>query len=204
MSEISKFDQSLISRKVDARTINIQINDNEMLMSIVGEFNKNLKELEKLTKTTVFFRGNSITCKGKETNLKNFSDSIKFLVDKYLLTKIIEKEDVILSTKNKDMKLEETNIKSFSQLIRTPKKSVIARSEKQSDYKSFKRKRHCNVNWTSRDWKSFLAVSVAVTLLMEKKLKESFFQDLLLKLGEIRFLARRYERKSRSIFKTVI
>ena len=134
MSEISKFDQSLISRKVDARTINIQINDNEMLMSIVGEFNKNLKELEKLTKTTVFFRGNSITCKGKETNLKNFSDSIKFLVDKYLLTKIIEKEDVILSTKNKDMKLEETNIKSFSQLIRTPKKSVIARSEKQSDY----------------------------------------------------------------------
>ena len=32
------------------------------------------------------------------------------------------------------MKLEETNIKSFSQLIKTPKKSVIARSEKQSEY----------------------------------------------------------------------
>ena len=157
MSEISKFDQSLISRKVDARTINIQINDNEMLMSIVGEFNKNLKELEKLTKTTVFFRGNSITCKGKETNLKNFSDSIKFLVDKYLLTKIIEKEDVILSTKNKDMKLEETNIKSFSQLIRTPKKSVIARSEKQSDYIKALKENDINVNWTSRDWKKFFS-----------------------------------------------
>ena len=52
MSEISKFDQSLILRKVDASTVNIQINDNEMLMSIVGEFNKNLKELENLTKTT--------------------------------------------------------------------------------------------------------------------------------------------------------
>ena len=72
MSEISKFDQSLISRKVDARTINIQINDNEMLMSIVGEFNKNLKELENLTKTTVFFRGNSITCKGDGNYLKIF------------------------------------------------------------------------------------------------------------------------------------
>ena len=183
MSEISKFDQSLISRKVDARTINIQINDNEMLMSIVGEFNKNLKELEKLTKTTVFFRGNSITCKGKETNLKNFSDSIKFLVDKYLLTKIIEKEDVILSTKNKDMKLEETNIKSFSQLIKTPKKSVIARSEKQSDYiKALKENDIVMSIGPAGTGKSFLAVSVAVTLLMEKKLKESFFQGLLLKL----------------------
>ena len=72
MSEISKFDQSLISRKVDARTINIQINDNEMLMSIVGEFNKNLKELEKLTKTTVFFREIQLHVKGRKLILKLF------------------------------------------------------------------------------------------------------------------------------------
>ena len=32
------------------------------------------------------------------------------------------------------MKLEQSNIKSFQQLIKTPRKSVIARSEKQSDY----------------------------------------------------------------------
>ena len=185
MSEISKFDQSLISRKVDARTINIQINDNEMLMSIVGEFNKNLKELEKLTKTTVFFRGNSITCKGKETNLKNFSDSIKFLVDKYLLTKIIEKEDVILSTKNKDMKLEETNIKSFSQLIRTPKKSVIARSEKQSDYiKALKENDIVMSIGPAGTGKSFLAVSVAVTLLMEKKIERVILSRPAVEAGE--------------------
>ena len=185
MSEISKFDQSLISRKVDARTINIQINDNEMLMSIVGEFNKNLKELEKLTKTTVFFRGNSITCKGKETNLKNFSDSIKFLVDKYLLTKIIEKEDVILSTKNKDMKLEETNIKSFSQLIKTPKKSVIARSEKQSDYiKALKENDIVMSIGPAGTGKSFLAVSVAVTLLMEKKIERVILSRPAVEAGE--------------------
>ncbi len=185
MSEISKFDQSLISRKVDARTINIQINDNEMLMSIVGEFNKNLKELEKLTKTSVFFRGNSITCKGKETNLKNFSDSIKFLVDKYLLTKIIEKEDVILSTKNKDMKLEETNIKSFSQLIKTPKKSVIARSEKQSDYiKALKENDIVMSIGPAGTGKSFLAVSVAVTLLMEKKIERVILSRPAVEAGE--------------------
>tara|TARA_Y100000768_G_C23958961_1_gene674272 strand:- start:884 stop:1888 length:1005 start_codon:yes stop_codon:yes gene_type:complete len=185
MSEISKFDQSLISRKVDSSTINIQINDNEMLMSIVGEFNINLKELEKLTKTTVFFRGNSITCKGKETNLKNFSDSIKFLVDKYLLTKIIEKEDVILSTKNKSMKLEETNVKSFSQLIKTPKKSVIARSEKQSDYiKALKENDIVMSIGPAGTGKSFLAVSVAVTLLMEKKIERVILSRPAVEAGE--------------------
>ena len=56
MSEISKFDQSLTIRKIDAETINIQINNNSTLMSVVGEFNGNLKDLEKLTNTSIFFR----------------------------------------------------------------------------------------------------------------------------------------------------
>ena len=65
MSEISKLDQNLIIKKIDNNTVNLQIIDNEMLMSIVGQFDQNLKNLSKLTSTNVFFRGNSITCKGK-------------------------------------------------------------------------------------------------------------------------------------------
>ena len=133
MSEISKLDRNLIIRKIDSETINIQITNNPMLMSIVGQFDQNLKELEKLTNTVIFFRGNSITCKGKQGDLKDFSEAIKFLADKYLLTNIVEKGDIMLSVK-KDMKPEESNVKSFKQLIITPRKSVIARSEKQSDY----------------------------------------------------------------------
>ena len=82
MSEISKLDQSLIIKKIDKETVNVQITDNEMLVSIVGQFNQNLKQLEKLTNTEIFFRGNSITCKGKEPNLKDFSEAIKFLINK--------------------------------------------------------------------------------------------------------------------------
>ena len=59
MSEISKLNQSLIIKKIDTETINLQITNNSMLMSIVGEFNQNLKELEKITNTNIFFRGNS-------------------------------------------------------------------------------------------------------------------------------------------------
>ena len=54
MSEISKLDQGLILKKIDDETFNIQITDNEMLMSIVGQFDQNLKELGKLTSTDYF------------------------------------------------------------------------------------------------------------------------------------------------------
>ena len=54
-------------------------------------------------------------------------------MNKYFLTNIIEKDDIILSVK-KNLEKKESNIKTFKQLIKTPKKSVIARSEKQSDY----------------------------------------------------------------------
>ena len=184
MSEISKLDQNLIIRKIDSETINIQITNNTILMSIVGQFNQNLKELEKLTNTVIFFRGNSITCKGKKPNLKDFSGAIKFLIEKYLLTNLIEKSDIMLSVK-KNMKPEESNVKSFKQLIKTPRKSVIARSEKQSDYiKALKENDIVMSLGPAGTGKSFLAVSVAVTLLMEKKIERVILSRPAVEAGE--------------------
>ena len=195
MSEISKLEQSLIIKKIDPKNINIQITNNEVLKAIVGQFNQNLKYLEKLTKTNVFFRGNSITCKGQKEYLEVFSQAIRFLVNKFLLTNIIEKEDIVLSIKN-NMTLDESNIKSFSQLIKTPRKSVIARSTKESNVESFKQliktpkksviarseKQSEYIKVLKENeivmslgpagtGKSFLAVSVAITLLLEKKVE---------------------------------
>ena len=184
MSEISKLDQNLIVKKIDSETINIQITSNEMLMTIVGQFNQNLKELEKLTNTVIFFRGNSITCKGKEANLKDFSKAIKFLINKYFLTKIIEKGDIIQSVK-KNIKHEESNVKSFQNLIKTPRKSVIARSEKQSDYiKALKENDIVISLGPAGTGKSFLAVSVAITLLMEKKVDRVILSRPAVEAGE--------------------
>ncbi len=184
MSEISKLDRILIIKKLDHKTINIQINDNEMLMSVVGEFDVNLKELEKLTKTSIYFRGNSITCKGEEENLRAFSEAIKFLVDKYNLTRLIEKNDITLSVK-KEIKPEMSNVKSFKQVIKTPRKSVIARSEKQSDYiKALKENDIIMSLGPAGTGKSFLAVSVAVTLLMEKKIDRVILSRPAVEAGE--------------------
>ena len=184
MSEISKLEQSLIIKKIDSTTVNIQIINNEMLMTIVGEFNQNLKELGKLTNTNIFFRGNSITCKGKEANLKDFSEAIKFLINKYLLTNFIEKGDIMLSVK-KNMKLEESNVQSFKQLIKTPRSSVIARSKKQSDYiKALKENDIVISLGPAGTGKSFLAVSVAVSLLMEKKVERVILSRPAVEAGE--------------------
>ena len=184
MSEISKLEQNLIIKKIDNETVNIAINDNEMLMSIVGQFDLNLKSLSKLTNTDVYFRGNSITCKGDEENLSIFCEAIKFLINKYFLTKVIEKEDIVLSVK-KNFEIEESNVKNFQQLIKTPKKSVIARSKKQSDYiKALKENDIVMSLGPAGTGKSFLAVSVAITLLMEKKIDRVILSRPAVEAGE--------------------
>jgi len=184
MSEITKLEQNLIIKKIDSETVNISINNNEMLMAIVGQFDQNLKDLSKFSDTDVYFRGNSITCKGDKENLSIFCNAIKFLINKYFLTNIIEKEDILLSVK-KNLEVEDSNVKSFKQLIKTPKKSVIARSGKQSEYiKALKESDIVMSLGPAGTGKSFLAVSVAVTLLMEKKIDRVILSRPAVEAGE--------------------
>ena len=83
------------------------------------------------------------------------------------------------------MKFEESNVKSFQQLIKTPRKSVIARSEKQSEYiKALKENDIVMSLGPAGTGKSFLAVSVAVTLLMEKKVDRVILSRPAVEAGE--------------------
>jgi phosphate starvation-inducible PhoH-like protein len=185
MSEISKLEQKLIIKKIDKETVNIQIFDNNILSSIVGEFNANLIQLEKLTEITLFFRGNSITAKGNSDNLFRVTEAIKFLINKFLLTNIIEKSDIILSVNRNLNPRKNTNIQSFTQLIKTPRKSVIARSQKQSDYiKALRENDIVMALGPAGTGKSFLAVSVAITMLMEKKVERVILSRPAVEAGE--------------------
>ncbi len=186
MSEITKLNQTFTIKKIDKETINIQILDNDILMAIVGEFNINLLELEKLTNTTVFFRGNSITAKGKSENINKICEAIKFLINKFILTNTIEKNDIILSVKKGTIiKKDKLNIQSLDNLIKTPRRSVIARSQKQSEYiKALKEKDIVMALGPAGTGKSFLAVSVAITLLMEKKVERVILSRPAVEAGE--------------------
>ncbi len=185
MSEISKINQNIIIKKLDDETTNIRLLNNDILLSIVGQFNQNLIELENLTKTTIFFRGNSITIKGKKANVRQVCEAIKFLANKYLLTNLIEKNDIILAVKKNINSNNTYNVSSLNQLIKTPKKSVIARSEKQSEYiKSLKENDIIMALGPAGTGKSFLAVSVAITLLMEKKVERVILSRPAVEAGE--------------------
>ena len=185
MSEISKLKQKFKIKKIDEETVNIQIFDNNILLSIIGEFNVNLIQLEKLTETTLFFRGNSITAKGNPDNLFNVTEAVKFLINKFLLTNIVEKSDIILSVDNSLSSAKNNNIQSFAQLIKTPRKSVIARSQKQSDYiKALRESDIVMALGPAGTGKSFLAVSVAITMLMEKKVERVILSRPAVQAGE--------------------
>ena len=65
MSSISKrnIDQSLKFVYSDNNSLSVIFHDNDLLMGVVGEFNKNLKDLEKITQSSLYSRGNSILIK---------------------------------------------------------------------------------------------------------------------------------------------
>ena len=44
----------------DDNSINVNVFNNKILMGIVGSFDNNLKELEKISGSKIYFRGNSI------------------------------------------------------------------------------------------------------------------------------------------------
>jgi|TARA_B100000959_G_scaffold279136_1_gene338751 phosphate starvation-inducible PhoH-like protein len=185
MSEVTKLNHIFQSRKIDKETFNIQIFDNKILMAIVGEFNSNLLEFEKLTNTNIFFRGNSITIKGKVDDIKKVFEAIKFLINKFILTNSIEKNDITFSVKSDIHDDKNSNIQSLDQLIKTPRRSVIARSEKQAQYiKALKENDITIALGPAGTGKSFLAVSVAITMLMEKKVEKVILSRPAVEAGE--------------------
>jgi len=66
----------------DNNSLSVIFHDNELLIGVVGEFNKNLKELEKITETNLYSRGNSILIKSNPEKNEIVKNAIKFLAMK--------------------------------------------------------------------------------------------------------------------------
>ncbi len=188
MLEAKNLEKQILIKKIDSKTLNIQIFDNKMLMAVVGEFNTNLTELEKLTNTKLFFRGNSITAKGDENCIQNVSESFKYLANKFLVTNSIENGDIIYSAKNSmssENEKNKNNITPLGQIIKTPKRSVVPRSKKQSEYLAALLNEKIVISLgPAGTGKSYLAVSVAVKMLMEKKVDRVILSRPAVEAGE--------------------
>ena len=107
---LNKLNKDLKFVYSDNDTLSIIFNNNEILMGVVGEFNNNLKELEKITETKIYSRGNSILVKSSSTKNELVKNAIIFLTDQIILNGTIEKKDIISSI-NKFMINEKTDKK---------------------------------------------------------------------------------------------
>ena len=187
MLEAKNLNKEISIKKIDNETSNIKIFNNNILSLIVGEFNKNLIKIENLTKTKIFFRGNSFTIKGETDAVHSVSNALVFLVNKFLVTGSLEDNDVDYSIKKIEGQnvMDKSNIRSIDQIIKTPRRSVIPKSKKQSEYLKALLKEDIVLSvGPAGTGKSYLAVSAAVNMLMEKKVEKVILSRPAVEAGE--------------------
>ena len=166
--------------------LSIIFQNNDILIGIVGEFNNNLKELERITETKIYSRGNSILVKSDSEKNNLVKNAIEFLTNQFLNNGTIEKKDIISSVNkfmiNEKLKKSEKNIEY---IIKTPKKSVIPRSEKQKNYvRALKESEIIISAGPAGTGKTFLAVAVALTMLLDKKIERIILSRPAVEAGE--------------------
>ncbi len=165
-------------------SISVIFNENDLLMGVVGEFNKNLKELEKLIGANIYSRGNSILIKSTSEKNEIVKNAIQFLSNQFINNGTIEQKD-ILSSVDQFMINEKVKNTNVTDIIKTPKKSIIPRSEKQKEYVRALRQNEIIISaGPAGTGKTFLAVAVGLTMLLEKKIERIILSRPAVEAGE--------------------
>jgi phosphate starvation-inducible PhoH-like protein len=168
----------------DNNSVSVIFHDNDLLMGVVGEFNKNLKELEKITQSNLYSRGNSILIKSNNGNNEIAKNAIQFLANQFINNGSIENKDIISSVDN-FMINEKVKNNNVTDIIKTPKKSIIPRSEKQKGYVRALRQSDIIISaGPAGTGKTFLAVAVGLTMLLEKKIERIILSRPAVEAGE--------------------
>jgi phosphate starvation-inducible protein PhoH and related proteins len=168
--------------------ISFYIKNNFVLSKIIGEFDSHLKEIESLTLTSINLRGNLMIVRGDPNKRQLVVTILDNLIAKYLNTNNIEKEDIKIIFDASKMKNAENNLVSIyndNDAIKTLKKTIIPRSEKQKIYvEALRAHKVVMALGPAGTGKTFLAVAVAVALLMEEKVKKIILSRPAVEAGE--------------------
>ena len=170
----------------DNSSITLVFSDNDILRNIVGELDANIKELEKLSRSSIYSRGNSIVIKGDEKSNLLVKNAIEFLTSLFKNNGTIEKKDII-SSMDKFMVSEQNKEDSdkLEYIIKTPKRSVIPRTRKQKDYvRALKESDIIISTGPAGTGKTYLAVAIALTMLLERKIERIILSRPAVEAGE--------------------
>lgn len=169
----------------DNSSTSLYVNDNSALSRIVGVQDAFLKILEKLSGTTINLRGNLITIKGESLKSKLVINTINKMLHKSL-SKEIEEED-IKSLYNFESIKNKNSIDNIDNdvVIKTPKKNILARTEKQKKYINCLAKNNIIFSLgPAGTGKTFLAVAVAVNKLMSGEVNKIILSRPAVEAGE--------------------
>ena len=160
----------------------LYLNDNMALNKVVGVQDSFLKILEKLSGTVINLRGNLITIKGENSKSKIVINTINQMLHKSQ-SKELEEEDIKsiyhfeLTKTSNDFDSDVT--------IKTPKKNIFARTERQKKY--INSLFNNNIIFSlgpAGTGKTFLAVAVAVNQLINGKVNKIILSRPAVEAGE--------------------
>ena len=160
----------------------LYLNDNMALNKVVGVQDSFLKILEKLSGTVINLRGNLITIKGENSKSKLVINTINQMLHKSQ-SKELEEEDIKsiyhfeLTKTSNDFDNDVT--------IKTPKKNIFARTERQKKY--INSLFNNNIIFSlgpAGTGKTFLAVAVAVNQLINGKVNKIILSRPAVEAGE--------------------
>ncbi len=160
----------------------LYLNDNMALNKVVGVQDSFLKILEKLSGTVINLRGNLITIKGENSKSKLVINTINQMLYKSQ-SKELEEEDI---KSLYHFELTKTSNDFGSDVtIKTPKKNIFARTERQKKY--INSLFNSNIIFSlgpAGTGKTFLAVAVAVNQLINGKVNKIILSRPAVEAGE--------------------
>ncbi len=166
----------------DSLSISLYVNDNHALNRIIGIQDNFLKILENLSGTIINLRGNLITIKGSSSKSKLVISTINQMLQKSL-NKELEEEDIRSIFNFETIRIDNKNEKDV--LIKTPKKNIMARTNKQKKY--IENLVNNNIIFSlgpAGTGKTYLAVAVAVSKLINGEVKKIILSRPAVEAGE--------------------
>ena len=165
----------------DNEGTSLYVNDNTTLRKFSGYQDVNLKTLEKISDVRINLRGNLITLKGKSEKVKIVVKTIDMLLRKTEGKNNLEEEDIksFYSFEQKESSL------NNDISIKTPKKSVFPRTEKQKNYVNYLNQNNIVFSLgPAGTGKTYLSVAVAVSKLINGETKKIILSRPAVEAGE--------------------